>query len=78
MVSNLASCEAIWLRKLLAGLPGQVLEPMVINCDNQSCVKLLENPMFHDNSKHIEIIYHLIIDRVQKGVVKLQYISTND
>jgi len=37
-----ASKEAIWLRKLLAGLFGDVLETTVIHCDNQSCVKLSE------------------------------------
>jgi hypothetical protein len=78
MAASLASCEAIWLHKLLAGLFGQVLEPTVIYCDNQSCIKLSENPVFHDRSKHIEIRYHFIRDRVQKGVVKLQYISTDE
>ena len=32
--------------------------------------------MFHDRSKHIEIRYHFIRDRVLKGAVKLQYIPT--
>jgi hypothetical protein len=64
MAASLASCEAILLRKLLAWLLGQVLEPMVIYCDNQSCVKLSENPLFHDRSKHIEIRYHFIRNRV--------------
>ena len=71
MAASLASCEAIWLRKLLVGLFGQVLEPTVIYCDNQTCIKLSKNPVFHDRSKHIEIRYHFIKDRVQKGVVKL-------
>ena len=48
-----ASKEVIWLRKLLGGLFGDVLETTVIQCDNQSCVKLSENPVFHDRSKHI-------------------------
>jgi hypothetical protein len=74
--ANLASCEAIWLCKLLAILFGQEFEPTMIHCDNQSCIKLLENPVFHDMSKHIEIKYHFIRDRVQKGAVKLQHIST--
>jgi hypothetical protein len=32
--------------------------------------------LFHDKSKHIEINYHFLRDMIQKGVVKLQYIST--
>jgi hypothetical protein len=55
MAVSQASCEAIWLCKLLTGLFGQVLEPTMIYCDNQSCLKLTENPIFHDRSKHIEI-----------------------
>jgi hypothetical protein len=78
MAASLPSCEAIWLRKLLAGLFGQVLEPTVVFCDNQSCIKLSENPMLHDRLKHIEIRYHFIRDRVQKGAVKLYYISIDE
>jgi len=31
------------------------MDPTVIYCDNQSCIKLSENPVFHDRSKHIDI-----------------------
>ena len=34
--------------------------------------------MFHDKSKHIEIKYHYIRDMVQRGVVKLQYVATEE
>ena len=34
MAASLASCEAIWLRKMLFGLFGQTLRPSVIYCDN--------------------------------------------
>ena len=34
--------------------------------------------MFHDRSKHIDLKYHYIRDIVQKGVVKLQYTSTDE
>jgi hypothetical protein len=78
MATSMESCEAIWLRKLLTRLFDQELDPMVIYCDNQSCIKLSENPVFHDRSKHIEIRYHFIRDRIQKGAVKLQYISTDE
>jgi hypothetical protein len=64
-VEACATCsEAIWIQKLLSGLFGLKLEATCIWCDNQSCMKLSENPVFHDRSKHIEIKYHYIRDMV--------------
>ena len=37
-----------------------------------------ENSVFHDKSKHIEINYHYIKDMVQRGAVKLQYVTTEE
>ena len=54
------------------------LETTIIHCDNQSCLKLTENTVFHDRSKHIELKYHFIRDMVQRGAIKLQYIHTNE
>ena len=73
-----ASCEAVWLRKLLSDIFDLQLDATCIHCDNQSCVKLSENPVFHDRSKHIEIKYHYIRDMVQRGVVKLLYVATEE
>ena len=64
IATSQASCKALWLRKLLVDLFDQELRPIVIYCDNQSCIQLSENPVFHDRSKHIEIIYHFICDYV--------------
>jgi hypothetical protein len=77
MAASLATCEALWLRKLFLGLFGEKLEAIVIHCDNQSCIRLSENLVFHDRS-HIDICYHFIRDYVQKGAVRLQYIQTDD
>ena len=41
-------------------------------------MKLSENPVFHDKSKHIEIKYHYIKDMVQRGAVKLLYVATEE
>ena len=60
-------CEAIWLQKLMSGLFGMELETTLIICDNQSCIKMAENLVFHDKLKHIEIRYFYIRDMVQKG-----------
>ena len=70
--------EAVWLRKLISNLFGGKLDSTIIQCNNQSFIKLLENPVFHDRSKHIEMRYHFIRDLVQRGAMKLQYIRTNE
>ena len=73
-----ASYEEIWLRKLLSDIFDLQLDATCIHCDNQSCVKLSENPVFHDRSKHIEIKYHYIRDMVQRGAMKLLYVATEE
>jgi hypothetical protein len=60
ITSSVASREAVWLWKLLAGIFDLDLEPTLIHRDNQSCVSISENHVFHDKSKHIEIKYHYI------------------
>jgi hypothetical protein len=62
MVASQASCEAIWLCKMLVGLFGQEMSLTVIQRDNQSCIKLSENIVFHDQSKNIETRHHFIHD----------------
>jgi hypothetical protein len=58
------SCESIWLQKLLKGLFDLEMDATMIFCDNQSCIKMSKNPVFHSNMKHIEIWYHYIRDLV--------------
>ena len=71
MVASLAACEAIWMRKILVRLFSSHLDSTVIYCDNQSCIKLSVNPVFHDKSKHIDIRYHHIIYCVEERVTFL-------
>jgi len=44
----------------------------MIYYDNQSYIKLYENPIFHGHSKHIDIQYHHIRDCVQRKIMLLQ------
>ena len=54
------------------------LEATVVHCDNQSGIRLSENPVFHDQSKHIDIQYHFLIDCVQRETIRLEYIQTDE
>ena len=72
------SCEFIWIQKMMLGLFDMELDTTAILCDNHSCIKMMESLVVHDKSKHIEIQYFYIRDMVQKGEIKLQYVSTNE
>ena len=78
MEASIAMYEAIWLRKLQVSLFRQRMEVTSVYCDNQSCIKLSENPSFHDRSKHINIQCHFIKDCVQRGAIQLQYVPTEE
>jgi hypothetical protein len=72
------NCESIWIQKLLIGLFDLDMEATVILCDNQTCIKMKNNHVFHDKSKNIEIQYHYIRDMVQRGAIKIQYVGTDE
>jgi hypothetical protein len=72
-----ATCEAIWLKRLLKHLHEEVFDPMVIYSDNLSSIQLAKNPVFHAQTKHIEVHYHFVWERVLSGEVDLQYVPTD-
>ena len=72
----MASCEAVRLRKLFSELFGHVLDTIVILCDNQSGIRLSENPVFHDRSKQTDIRYHFVQDMIQRVAIRLHHIRT--
>ena len=49
---------------------------MLLLCDNQSSMKIAQNPIFHKRSKHIAIRYHFIREKVESGEMKLQFVRT--
>ena len=48
-----------------------------IHCDNQGAIALGKNPVQHQRSKHIDIKYHFIRNEIQKGIVNLLYVPTD-
>ena len=55
-----ASCEAMWLRRIFGDLGIAQSKPTHLSCDNQSCMAIAKNLVFHARTKHIEIQYHFV------------------
>jgi hypothetical protein len=45
-------------------------------CDNESVIKLANNPVSHSRTKHIDILHHFLKDHKTKGDIKIRHVST--
>ena len=45
-------------------------------CDNESAIKLANNPISHLRTKHIDIRYQFLRDHETKGDVEIRHVST--
>ena len=70
--------EANFLRQLLADMTNSERQVVRLYADNQSAIKLSENPCHHKRSKHIDIRYHFIRSEIADNIVNVEYIPTND
>ena len=72
-----AAAEGIWLRNLCLWL-GEKVDDVLIYEDNQAVIaRTLKAPHeFHKRSKHIDVKYHFIREKVQEGLVRLAYVNT--
>ncbi|KAI7956600.1 hypothetical protein MJO28_003695 [Puccinia striiformis f. sp. tritici] len=73
-----AGQEIMWLCKLMKELNLIVELPITLKCDNLSAIYLASNPVYHSRSKHIEIEFHWIREKVEEGFIRLEYCKTTE
>ncbi|GJS14014.1 putative RNA-directed DNA polymerase [Tanacetum coccineum] len=71
-------CELIWIKRVLKDLGLNLTSPMQLHCDNQAVVKIANNPVQHNTTKHVEIDRHFIKDHLEKKTVELSYVASKD
>jgi hypothetical protein len=62
-----ASCQVVWLRRLLNDMSHTKKELTPIFCDNTSTIALSQNHLFHKKRKHIDTRFHFILELVNNG-----------
>lgn len=73
-----ATKEAIWLRKFMSDIQEDLHGPTQLMIDNQSAIKLIKNPEFHQRTKHIDIKFKFIREHYDCGDIEPNYINTKD
>jgi hypothetical protein len=75
---TIAASEVVWLQKLLSDLGQSVDALVVIYYDNINSILLANNPVYHARTKHIEVHYHFIREKVLAKEIDLIHVSTED
>jgi len=73
-----ATAELIWVQKLLSELRVPHSPVGRLWFDNLGATYLSANPVFHARTKHIEIDFHFVRERVAQRLLEIRFISTND
>ena len=74
-----ASNHGIWLQNFVTGLciVDTIERPLKIFCDNNSAVLYSNNNRSLTKSKHIDIKFLIVKERVQSGQLSIEHIGTN-
>jgi hypothetical protein len=69
--------QLLWMRQTLRDC-GYKLTKVPLLCDNESAIRMADNPVEHSRTKHIAIRYHFLRDHQQRGDIEIAYINTKD
>jgi hypothetical protein len=73
-----ACCAQILYRKQTLLDYGVVLDKVPLLCNNESVVKIANNPVQHSHTKHIDIRHHFLRDHVAKNDISLEGVRSKD
>jgi hypothetical protein len=69
--------QLLWMRQTLRDF-GYNLSKVPLLCDNESAIRMADNPVEHSRTKHIDIRHHFLRDHQQKGDIEVFYVSTEN
>ena len=68
----------MWVDTLLQELGVARQRVPILWCDNLGATYLTANPVLHARTKHIEIDFHFVRERVADGALEVRFISSDD
>nr|GEZ09920.1 Gag-Pol polyprotein [Tanacetum cinerariifolium] len=75
-VSLSTSCaQVLWMRTQLIDY-GFQFDKIPMYCDSKAAIAISCNPVQHSRTKHIDVRYHFIKEKVEKGIVELFFVGT--
>jgi hypothetical protein len=75
---SITTAELFLLCMLFKELHIPLNVPPVLWCDNLNALALASNPVFHARTKHIEVDFHFVREKVLNKDIHIKFISTHD
>ena len=75
-----ATKEAVHLRWLLQDIDPEFKasgKPAIIFEDNTACIALASNPVLHERTKHIDMRYHFVRERILSKEISVHFVGTD-
>ncbi|KAK2986034.1 hypothetical protein RJ640_015068 [Escallonia rubra] len=69
--------QVLWMRQTLRDF-GVSIDHIPIMCDSSSAIDISKNLVQHSRTKHIDIRHHFLRDNVQKGLIELKKVGSED
>jgi hypothetical protein len=69
--------QLLWMKATLRDY-GIKFKNVPLLCDNESAMKLTNNPVQHQRTKHIDVRHHFVRDHQQKGDICIESVGTDD
>ncbi|WVZ54430.1 hypothetical protein U9M48_005223 [Paspalum notatum var. saurae] len=76
IAATTASCQALWLARLVTDMVRTKPRAPELKVDNQAAIALSKNPVFHDRSKHIDTKFHFIRECLDREQIVLRHTPT--
>jgi len=73
-----ATAEIMWVQTLLRELGVKSPKAAQLWCDNIGATYLSANPVLHARTKHTEVDFHFVRERVAQGLLDVRFVSTKD
>ena len=73
-----ATTEIIWVQSMLRELGVKHTKVPCLWCDNLGATYLSANPVFHARTKHVEIDFHFVRERVAQKQLDIRFVHSKD
>ena len=71
-------CHAMWMQNFIStlGVVDSISRQLKLFCDNSATIAFFKNTMSISHSKHIDVKFYFVNEKVEKSLIDIEHMST--